>query len=132
MKKLIIETKHYIDETLNLPLKINNWDEGSSLPLLLQKSYDFYRSSLLNQEVLFCALVEDKQQTPSVLNKHHNLLFKKSGATIVFLFQSLSSYMRKKLIEQKISFIVPGNQLYLPGMGLDLRAHIINQRLILG
>jgi hypothetical protein len=27
------------------------------------------------------------------------------------------------LIEQKVSFIVPGNQLYLPDLGLDLREY---------
>jgi len=35
----------------------------------------------------------------------------------------LASYDRRRLIEQKVPFIVPGNQLYLPDLGLDLREY---------
>jgi DNA-binding MarR family transcriptional regulator len=35
----------------------------------------------------------------------------------------LASYERKRLIEQKVPFIVPGNQLYLPDLGIDLREY---------
>ena len=37
---------------------------------------------------------------------------------------AISSYNRKRLIEQKISFVVPGKQMYLPIHGVDLRKHI--------
>jgi len=35
----------------------------------------------------------------------------------------LSSYDRKRLVGQRVPFIVPGNQLYLPDLGIDLREY---------
>ena len=35
----------------------------------------------------------------------------------------LTAYNRKRLIEQKVPFIVPGNQMYLPTLGIDFREH---------
>ncbi|MCX6089865.1 MAG: MarR family transcriptional regulator, partial [Candidatus Atribacteria bacterium] len=37
---------------------------------------------------------------------------------------AVTSYNRKRLIEQKVPFIVPGNQMYLPMLGIDLREHL--------
>jgi hypothetical protein len=36
---------------------------------------------------------------------------------------ALASYERRRLVEQKVPFIVPGNQFYLPDLGLDLREY---------
>ena len=36
---------------------------------------------------------------------------------------ALASYERKRLIEQKVPFLVPGNQLYLPDLGINLREY---------
>jgi DNA-binding MarR family transcriptional regulator len=35
----------------------------------------------------------------------------------------VTAYNRKRLIEQKVPFIVPGNQMYLPMLAIDLREH---------
>lgn len=37
---------------------------------------------------------------------------------VYFVFQELSSYQRKMLIQNKISFIVPGAQVYIPFLGM--------------
>lgn len=41
----------------------------------------------------------------------------------IYVTDALASYERKRLIEQKVPFIVPGNQLYLPELGIDLREY---------
>jgi hypothetical protein len=42
---------------------------------------------------------------------------------VVYVTRTLASYERKRLIEQKVPFLVPGNQLYLPDLGIDLREY---------
>lgn len=42
---------------------------------------------------------------------------------VVLCFESLASYERRYLIEQKISFLALGNQLYLVELGIDLREY---------
>jgi hypothetical protein len=46
-----------------------------------------------------------------------------AGCPAVYVTGELASYERKRLIAQKVPFIVPGNQLYLPDLGIDLREH---------
>ena len=41
----------------------------------------------------------------------------------MYVRPSLTAYNRKRLIEQKVAFIVPGNQMYLPMLGIDFREH---------
>lgn len=38
---------------------------------------------------------------------------------VVFLTDVLASYERKRLIEQEVAFIVPGNPFDMPDLGLD-------------
>jgi DNA-binding MarR family transcriptional regulator len=45
------------------------------------------------------------------------------GLPVIFVTQALASYERRRLIEQKVPFLVPGNQLYLPDLGVDLREY---------
>jgi len=46
-----------------------------------------------------------------------------AGMPVVYVTRTLASYERKRLIEQKVPFLVPGNQLYLPELGIDLREY---------
>jgi hypothetical protein len=46
-----------------------------------------------------------------------------AGQPAVYITDALASYDRRRLIEHKVPFIVPGNQLYLPDLGLDLREY---------
>ena len=42
---------------------------------------------------------------------------------VVYVTTTLASYERKRLVQQKVPFIVPGNQLYLPELAIDLREY---------
>jgi hypothetical protein len=46
-----------------------------------------------------------------------------AGIPVVYVTGTLASYERKRLIGQKVPFLVPGNQLYLPDLGIDLREY---------
>jgi DNA-binding MarR family transcriptional regulator len=42
--------------------------------------------------------------------------------------ESLPSYVRKRMIESGISFVVPKVQMYLPGMGMELRSRSASKK----
>ena len=44
-----------------------------------------------------------------------------TGLPVLYATEALASFERERLIEQKVPFVVPGNQLYLPHLGVDLR-----------
>lgn len=71
-------------------------------------------------------LAIDKRPRPSSLSELAARVSKirdVAGLPVLYATGSLASYERKRLIEHKVPFVVPGNQLYLPDLGLDLREH---------
>ncbi len=48
---------------------------------------------------------------------------KGAGVLFIYVHQAIAAYNRKRLIEHKVPFVVPGNQMYLPMLGVDLREH---------
>ena len=51
----------------------------------------------------------------------------KADRRIVYVRERVTTYNRKRLIEQRVPFVVPGNQMYLPDLGIDLREHFRRQ-----
>jgi DNA-binding MarR family transcriptional regulator len=84
--------------------------------------------TLLNQTFLLFLKTGEDALSPAVLAKHLSWLAEKTGLRGIFGAVSLESFARKRLIEHKIPFIVPGNQLYLPDLGIDLRERFRKQK----
>jgi DNA-binding MarR family transcriptional regulator len=51
------------------------------------------------------------------------MLQPKHTGELIYVRGQVTAYNRKRLIEQKVPFIVPGNQMYLPMLAIDLREH---------
>jgi len=52
-----------------------------------------------------------------------DMLQARQQADLIYVRAQVTAYNRKRLIEQKVPFIVPGNQMYLPMLAIDLREH---------
>ncbi len=63
------------------------------------------------------------EQAPAVLRKHISLVQTTSKADVIYVRSRLTAYNLKRLVKQKVPFIVPGNQMYLPTLGIDFREH---------
>ncbi len=113
----------YLHETLGIAPKVRAWPGAGKLPYFLQGAFEVRELKLLDRPIL---LAIDRQQTkPGMANIRGQLdkLRQLSGLPVVYVTRALASYERKRLIEQKVPFIVPGNQLYLPDAGIDLREY---------
>ena len=92
------------------------------LPSFLERSYTFYESEIAGRRCVFVAALSEAA-TPADIAKHIGLVRKAIDAIIVFATPSLSAHNRSRLISQGVPFIVPGNQLYIPDLAMDLREH---------
>lgn len=128
MKKLIYQSEQYLRETLGIPAVSHPWQKSSGLPLYLRDRYSFFRTDVLGTECVLMADTEEHEQTPAVIGKHVDQVRSRHHIEVVYVRHAVTSYNRRRLIEQKIPFIVPGNQMYLPMLGLDLREHLKRQR----
>ncbi|EJM14601.1 hypothetical protein PMI21_03629 [Pseudomonas sp. GM18] len=126
----LIELKVYVESVLGLKLRFKPWEHVKILPYALRDRYEFFVTEILGVRCLI--LKERPQREASVADvaKHmqaiNKLLAKKMPETsdlMVFVTDTLPSYDRKRLVEKGVQFIVPGNQLYLPAFGMDLREY---------
>ena len=116
---------HYLGSTLGLTnLALVDYPKTQQLPYLLQDAFAFLQMELGGHSI---TLAIPKTDTP-LRQIRTALTHMPKEALLVLCFESLASYERRYLIEQKISFLVPGNQLYLMELGIDLREYFHRQR----
>jgi len=118
--KLVSATESYVGETMHAALKLRPWPEAQTLPPYLRNSYLIAEGDLRGRRSLW--LFARDEPTPAAIEKHLSAIGERWPAAEVVVFDRLPSYVRKRLIEKGISFVVPGTQLYVPEHGLDFRS----------
>ncbi|MBI4204921.1 MAG: hypothetical protein HY527_07825 [Betaproteobacteria bacterium] len=123
MPALDTAVTHYLHHTLGIVPKLRSWASTSKLPYFLQDAFELRELQLLDRQILLA--IDRQANKPALANVHSQLdkLRALVGHPVVYVTGALASYERKRLIEQKVPFIVPGNQLYLPDLGIDLREY---------
>lgn len=128
MEKQIYKLISYVNETLGLPVSPQPWEKSIELPLFLQERFGFYEAEILGGKFIFMVNKNEEEQLPAVIAKQMDLVRDRSGSEAVLVRQSISSYVRGRLIKQKTPFIVPGNQLFLPMLGVALSERLRRMR----
>lgn len=123
------EIGKYLASTLKLKVEPRRWPAVNSLPAYLSESYEMLEAKVLGMPCLFISPRSESGVTSAAAySKHRDALRKKWHGEVVFAFRGMDASLRSRLIDHGIPFIVPGNQMYLPMWGLDLREHFLRQR----
>lgn len=123
MKDLVHRCRKYLVDTLGTTADLSIDLKTGSLPFFLHDHYDFYLLRLFNKTFVVLAAKRASELTPAGIFKHTRLVHEKLQYKAVFLCEAISSHNRKRLIAYKVPFIVPGNQMYLPDLAIDLKEH---------
>jgi hypothetical protein len=115
--------QRYLHDTLGITPKVRRWAGGSKPPYFLQDAFELFELELMDHPVLLAIDKNAGKLVLAGLRSQFDKLTMLAGRPVVFVTGALASYERKRLIEQKVPFIVPGNQLYLPDLGIDLREY---------
>ena len=99
------------------------WSEAGQLPFFLQTPYSYFQASLFGQPCLLMLARDPEGETPAVVRKHWQAVSKLFNGDVIYVVAAVNSYNRKRLIEHRVPFLVPGNQLFLPMLGVDLREY---------
>lgn len=129
MKNLAETFKNYLGETLGIFINPGKWEGVDRLPFFLRDFYTFFEVSLPGTPCLLMVARDEAEQTPAAIRKHMAQVQERWGHEVIYVAPAVSAYNRKRLIEQKVPFVVPGNQMYLPPLGIDLREHFRKIRL---
>lgn len=114
----------YLGETIGFRPTFAGWSAAEQLPYAIRGGYDCSTVTLLGRELIAISPRNSEEFSPAKLAKHLAWLDEHFHRAGVFISKGLESYNRKRLIEQRVPFIVPGNQLYLPDLGIDFREHL--------
>lgn len=120
--------KRHIADVLGLQVQLRPWDGADRLPQYLLARYDFESTDLLGTR---CVLAVSRGGHRSDTVRKDLATIRKyapEGTLAIYVVEALASYERRRLIEQAVPFIVPGNQIYLPDLGVDLREYFRGRR----
>lgn len=129
MDKLLREFERYLRDTLQITVAPKEWEDVGNLPFFLRDLYTFFQLNLLNLPCLLMVARDNEGQTPATVRKQITQVQSKWTGEVIYLCPTLSAYNRKRLIEQRVPFVSPGNQMYLPMLGIDLREHFRQTRI---
>ena len=90
-----------------------------TLPLYLKEQYNIFYLYILDKQVAVMQL-RDKWPVITNVKKHITIVEKLCQMKAVLLLEYITSNLRKKLIQEKIQFIVPDKQIFMPYCGIDL------------
>lgn len=119
-KSLAQSAAQYVQEVLAPVSQPLPWRKAIGLPPYLQEAYAFYCMSVLDTPCLLMCAIAPQAETPAALRKHWSKLSDEFEGTVIYVVAATSSHNRQRLIQQRVPFVVPGKQLYLPMLGAVL------------
>lgn len=124
MSALLTAVRRYIHEVLGIAVpEVKPWAQAEELPYFLKDAFQFGEIELLGQSVVLALAQAESKHSLSEVRTWLNRVRGLAGRPAVYVTDALASYERRRLIELKVPFIIPGNQLYLPDLGIDLREY---------
>jgi hypothetical protein len=113
----------YLQDTLGIDAPTTLWSGAGGLPYFLVDAFDLKALMILGCPVLLA--VDKRADRPGLASIRAQIdkIREVTGLPVLYATKALASYERKRLIEQKVPFVVPGNQLFLPHLGVDLREY---------
>lgn len=117
MYSVIIE---YLEKNFGGKATLERWNQVDDLPLFLRKTYIYNELHYYNRVFLLIDCSKKKDLGFNDLDKHINQIkrFASQEYEIILKFDRVTKYLRNKLISNKISFIVPGKQIFFPILGM--------------
>lgn len=122
------QIEDYLRNTLGIEAALSTWDGAKSLPSYLAERYRFFRTSILGQPVLVLIDESASEESATTIRKYLSQISAKCEWPAIYVRNQVTAYNRMRLIEQRVPFLVPGNQMYLPQLGIDLREHFLRQK----
>lgn len=113
--------KDYLEAALHIHVELRDWQNAKDLPLFLSKNFCCRTGRVFGQDILFAFADPSGKHTPLEFAEQSRSIAERYGGVVVLVLDRLSSHNRSRLIHRAVPFVVPGNQLYMPNLALDLR-----------
>jgi len=118
----------YISTMLNEQVKLIPLDNDAigHLPIAVSSEYKFFQTYLLQHPVLLCFCLDSTGITPAKLDKQKALIVNRMEMIPIFVLDRIASYNLQRLVNQRVNFIIPQKQMFIPDLIIDLRRQRIS------
>ena len=97
-------------------------ERAGTLPLFLRERYRLYEVRLFGRKCLLALETPDWEAgSPSEYGAQAKSLQTMLGEPVAIVIPVIASYARNRLVRSAVPFIVPGSQMFLPFLMVDLR-----------
>jgi biotin operon repressor len=128
MIPLVARLERYLQDALGDTSAITPWKKERQIAFFLRDRYRFFEARILGTLYLLMIDKEDQEAPPATIQKRIDHVKTKWNGPVVYVRERMTAYNRKRLVEQKLPFIVPGNQMYVPMLGVDFREYFRKPR----
>jgi hypothetical protein len=113
----------YLKDTLGVETELKPLapDKLKTLPIFIVNEYNFQLIELYRQDLLLVFV--NNSFTTERLKKHLDIIKAAFKINTVAVISQLEAYNRLRLIEKKVPFIIPGKQMYLSDLLIDLKEY---------
>ncbi len=118
----VLNIREYVKKMVGADVQIEplNKAKRQALPILITNAYQLLQCQLLGAEV--CLMVcKDADATPMQLKKHCAIVERALEMYAAVVLPEVKPYNMRRLVEARVNTIVPGRQLFLPSLLMDLR-----------
>ena len=98
---------------ISIPLRTWSKDELKGLPVIYSFSYHFYDFSIRESQMILLESVKEPS-TPTAYRKVADRIEERFGRPVVFYFDNLVYYQRKRLVEHGVYYICGERDVFLP------------------
>jgi len=123
IKYYIKETAAYFGKTLGEDVALEPANKGllEGLPMNVSSNFSFYEGHVLGQHVLFAYIEDGDSVPPGQMKKLLDIMHRQAKLVVILITPCISSYNKIRLVAQKVNFIIPGKQMFLPSLLLDIK-----------
>lgn len=117
----------YLTEIFGLYAKIEKWNGKNKLPLYLRNKREYYVLSIGDVQSI---LMKNSSDNFNISNfeKEMQEIERYSGMSVILWLEAVSTYQRNALIKNRIPFIVPNSQIYVPLLGICIKEFCAGKR----
>jgi hypothetical protein len=120
----------YIFKTYGIEIVLKEFSNKdlSSLPFFLKETYNYRTGSLFDKPLVFIEKKVPGIFTPEQYKKHIETIEKVLMKTTIIILPNIETYNRNRLIQKRVSFIIPGKQSFIPNLYIDLKDYLRSEQ----
>jgi len=99
-------------------------EDLGKLPYFLKETYNYWTGKLFDKPLVFIEKIGDETLTPEQYKKHIETIEKVLIRTAIIIIPNIETYNRNRLIQKRVSFIIPGKQCFIPNLLIDLKDYL--------